>query len=80
MNEITLSEFIKELQTFEEKYGNWSVSSLGRTSGIVGELESPLTLMLHDYNSEKPKHQWIYVAARSNDVGKKGEELYEEDT
>lgn len=72
MHEITLSEFIKELQAIEKKYGSWSISSIGGCAGIVGNMESPFSFtFMENGNSWEIHSERVYIASHSEDVGKK---------
>lgn len=63
---LTLSELIKELQRFEEDYGDKEVISMGGCSGKVSELHSPWLININDDDG----FQTIYIAKKQKDIGK----------
>ena len=66
-SEITLSDFIKELQSIEEKCGNMSIFSLGASCDVYNMVSSPLTLKLKDQQDTVFE---AYIPSRKQDIGR----------
>lgn len=66
MQNMTLSEIIKELQQLEKTCGDMEVISIGTCCGQFGELRHPFAMNLKKDN----RYNAIYIANHVEDIGK----------
>ena len=67
---ITLSEFIKELQMFEKEFGDKNIRHIGSCCGTYKDIDCPFTLSFDTKDNGYYEIISILVASKQKDIGK----------